>query len=441
MSAVTGGWVNVFRGVRESFTGAWQRHVSADPPQTLLQFSVIYACVTGIAQDVSKLRIKLVENIDGIWEEVTEGKPWLPVLRKPNGYQTRIQFIRQWVVSLLLAGNTYVLKARDGRRIVTGFYVLNPLRVTPLVSDSGDVYYELKADYLSGVEEIVTVPASEIIHDRMTELWHPLVGVPPIYACAVSGTLGNKIQANSTSLFANKGMPGGTLSTEKHIDQKVADEIAQAWDENYGGDNAGRIAVLGDGMKFEAIEMTLQNAQVAEQLKWTVEDCARAFHYPITKLTAMTGGAQQRNVEADAMAYYEDCLQSIIENIELLLDEGLALPGNLGTEFDIDNLMRMDTGALYESINKASPWMKLDEQRRKANYAPLPIGGNTVYKQHQDYSIEALAKRDKADPFGTAAKTTSPTPADPNAERDLEPIELIDLIQSKAREIVAAAMR
>ena len=48
--------------------------------------------------------------------------------------------------------------------------------MTPLVAETGDIYYELKQDFLSEIPSAsVIVPASEIIHDMMPSLWHPLI--------------------------------------------------------------------------------------------------------------------------------------------------------------------------------------------------------------------------------------------------------------------------
>ena len=73
--------------------------------------------------------------------------------------------MEQWIVSKLLYGNTYVLKQRDARGIVTALYILDAQRVTPLVAEDGSVYYKLAADHLSQLTDAITVPASEIIHD------------------------------------------------------------------------------------------------------------------------------------------------------------------------------------------------------------------------------------------------------------------------------------
>lgn len=431
-----GSWTTGWWWPHETGTGTWQTNTAtADPSSTLLTFPAVFACVTGIAQDVAKLRIKLTRQTnDDIWEEVheehgnSEEKQFKKVLNKPNHFQTRIQFVEQWIVSKLLNGNAYILKQRDSAGRVIRLYVLDPSRVTPLITDSGDVYYQLGSDNLAPIDEAahivnaqdnsgrftsVTVPASEIIHDTMVSFWHPLIGVSPLTACALSATLGNKIGNHSTIFFQNRAMPGGVITGPREIAPDTAARIKAAWDTNFSGLNAGKVAVLGNDLKFEAMIMTAENAQLAEQLAMTREDVAMVFHYPLYKLQIGTP-PYANGPQSAQLLYYTDCLQPLMEKLELHLDEGLSFPANLWPELDTDGLLRMDTLSMYDSINKASDWMKVDEQRKRANLPPLPIGGNTVYKQHQDYSIEALAKRDQGpDPFGNAPAPT-PTPPEPN---------------------------
>jgi HK97 family phage portal protein len=430
-------WLGWWGPIRESYPGAWQQNVTLDPPTTLLRFSAVYACVTGIAGDIGKLRIKLVrETENDIWTEVRENEPWLPVLRKPNHYQTRIKFIEAWIVSKLLAGNAYILKQReDLRGIVTALYPLNPACVTPLIADNGDVYYELRTEALSQLGENVTVPASEIIHDPMVPLFHQLVGVSPLYACAISATMGNRIQSNSTAMFANALRPGGVLTAPGHISDASALKLKEQFETGFTGSNVGRLAVLGDGLKFEPMVLTAEASQLAEQLDWTVADVGRAFHYPQWKL----GGAMppySNGPEAVTTQYYTDCLQELIECVELSLDEGLEFPKRLGTEMDLDNLMRMDTRSLYEANNLSvtGGWGTPDEARRRANLPPVE-GGNTPYLQQQNYSLAALAKRDaQADPFASA-KPPAPNPPErpslPARGLNLEDLEFLEAEMQK----------
>ena len=165
-----GGWLTI----HEAAPGNWQRNIEVDY-DSVRAFHAVYSCMTLIASDVAKLRVKLVQQDEtGVWSEV-ENPAYSPVLRKPNGFQNRIQFWENYILSKLSTGNTYVLKRRDNRGVVTALYVLDPRRVTPLVTDDGDVYYQLAADNLPGITVDLTVPAREIIHDRMNTIYHDML--------------------------------------------------------------------------------------------------------------------------------------------------------------------------------------------------------------------------------------------------------------------------
>lgn len=438
-----GGWAGGWwpGAVLESFTGAWQSNTVAAPTTTLVSFSPVFSCITGIASDVSKLRVKLYREEDGICQEITENQPWLPLLRNPNHYQDRIKFFESWMISKLMYGNTYILKQRDSRGVVKSMYVLHPGCVKPLVADDGSVYYELTRDDLSGIhegtiEELIrrygrtAIPASEIIHDRMNTFWHPLVGISPLYACGNSATLGSSILGNSTKFFQNLSRPGGHLTAPGTISDETAARLKALFEANFSADNIGKLLVTGDGLEFKPFAFNAENSQLKEQFEMAIEDAARAFRYPVWKLT----GKMPPYTKPDQAQtqYYSDCLGSHIEAIELCLDNGLELPLGMGTEFDLDGLMRMDTQALYESINLAKTWMTPNEKRNKANLEPVPLGGDTIYLQEQDHSIEAIAKRDKAEQFQPAntgpAATAQPIPA-PEPPRGLDSYELFRIIR------------
>lgn len=402
----TGG---LFGVIRESFTGAWQKNVECDSRDGLLAFSAVYACISRIASDIAKLPIMLVESSpNGTWPQAVSTSPFWAVLRKPNRYQTRIQFLMVWIVSKLIYGNAYVWKERDARGIVTSLYVLDARRVCALVAEDGQVYYQLNSDPLSGLPGQITVPASEVIHDLMNPLFHPLCGVAPIYACAASATQGNRIQANSAIFFQNMSRPSGVLTAPGTIDDATAKRLKETSEAAISGQNIGRLLVAGDGLKYEAMTIPALQAQLIEQLGWTVEDVARAFGVPLYKINAGPMPTNN-NVEALNEQYYTGCLQILMESIEVLLDEGCGLPTGYRTQFDLAGLLRMDTTARFEAWNKAvgGGWMSPDEARQRENLAPVP-GGDTPYMQQQQYSLAALAKRDQDEPFSKPAPAAAP---------------------------------
>jgi len=403
--------------LRNFSLSAWQADTEVNTNTVIANWS-LFACVTLIAADIGKLRLKLVEQDEnGIWSEI-KSPAFSPVLRKPNHFQTRQKLFEQWLISKLTSGNTYVLKERDNRGVVVKLYVLDPSRCQPLVAKNGDVYYQLQDDDLSGVPVgLPAVPASEIIHDTMVCLFHPLVGISPIYACGLAAMQGLNIQNNSANFFANGSQPGGVLTAPAEISDETAIRLKAHWEKNYTGDNAGRIAVLGDGLKYEAMSVTATDAKLVEQLKMSAEMICSTFHVPAFKIGAGGIPAGQK-VEDMNMIYYSDCLQALIESLEACLDDGLGLSDvagrTLGVEFELDDLMRMDTTTLTAALKEqvGAGISKPNEARHRLNLKPV-IGGNTPYLQQQNYSLAALDKRDTSEnPFGTAPAAAPPVAED-----------------------------
>ncbi len=388
--------------IREANSGAWQQGVTVDPVGSITSFGAVFACIARIASDIAKLEIKLlVRRPDGTHRQAPDESRYWPVLRRPNHYQNRIQFLTYWLTSKLLYGNTFVVKQRDIRGIVTALYILDPRRVTPMVTPDGDVYYSLGGDDLSRIPTGQVLPASEVIHDRGVTLWHPLVGISPLHAAAMSATQGNRIQTNSATFFQNMSRPSGMLTAPETIPDETALRLKKEFEANFAGANIGRLLVAGDGLKYEPMTIPAQTAQMLEQLDWTVADVARVFFMPLYKINSgpmPTAG----NVEALESQYYTGCLQSYIESIELCLTEGLALPSGHHVEMDLDGLLRMDSATKIEMLSRAvgGSVMSPDEARLKLNLPPVP-GGKFPLAQQQNFSLEALAKRDAtADPFG-----------------------------------------
>ena len=124
--------------IREPAAGDWQKGITVDPIGSITSFGAVFACIARIATDIAKLELELMqEDADGIDEEVPYSSPFWRVLRRPNHYQNRIQFLTYWLTSKLLYGNTYAVKQRDMRGIVTALYLLDPRRVVPMVTPQG----------------------------------------------------------------------------------------------------------------------------------------------------------------------------------------------------------------------------------------------------------------------------------------------------------------
>lgn len=418
--------------IREAFPGAWQRNVEIRL-DNVMTFSAVYACVTLIAQDIGKLCLDLVEkDKNDIWTE-TENPAFSPVLRKPNHFQTRQKFIEQWVTSKLMHGNTYVLLERDNRKVVRRMYVLDPQITKVLIAPDGDVFYQLATNRLAGIDGLIgidmtevtrgelLVPASEIIHDVYVPLYHPLCGVSPISACGLAAVQGLAMQNNSVKFFNNGSQPGGVLIAPGTISETNAKELKAYWEQNFTGENAGRIAVLSDGLKYEPMMLSANDAQLINQLKWTAETVCTAFKVPpwMIGVGVMPSYA---NVEAINLQYYTQCLQPLMEAIEALVDDGLGMTGadqQLGVEFDLSDLLKMDTNTQFRTYGEgvARGILSPNEARALVGYGPVE-GGDTPYMQQQNYSLAALDERDSNKPFAKPVAAIAPPQAKPPANEN-----------------------
>lgn len=421
-----GGWKPL---IHEPYTGAWQRNEEIRLP-SLTTYPTLYACLMRIVSDIGKLpyTLKSYNPNTNVWSTVTN-PAYSPVLRKQNHYQTAQQFREAWMVSKLTQGNTYVLKERDNRGVVVALYVLDPCRVQPMVSDSGYVFYELNVLDRSLLpenygRETLVVPASEIIHDRCITLHHQLIGVPPLCAAYWPAVKNLKILKSSAEFFGNNAQPGGILTAPAGMSEADAKEIQQFWQSNYSGQNSGKIAVLGADMKFTSFAMKSADSQLVEQMRYSDEQICQPFGIPPFKIGIGSIPAGMKTDDINLL-YHSDALQTHIESMENLLDDGLKVSEPLGIELDTEPLLRMDTE------KRATVWGKMvgdgvstpNEARREFGLIPLE-GGDTVYMQQQDFPLDQV-RLNKIEQTPEVAPPSDPAP-------------IIEDEQEQERQMVAA---
>ncbi len=304
-----------------------------------------------------------------------------------------------------------------------------------LVAPDRSVFYQISADPLSDTALSITVPAREIIHDVMCPLFHPLVGVSPIYAAGFPAMQGLNIRGQSDKFFKNGSRPGGVLLVPGTLTQPQADEMKRNWKSAFSGDNQGDVAVLTGGMKYEAMAMTAEQSQLVDQLRMTDEDICKCFHMPRHKV-GVGPDPTYTNIESLNQQYYTDCLQKMITKLQRHLTTGLEMDNvqgkTLAVELDLDDLLLMDTAAKADAASKAvTAGLSYNEARLKFWDVGPVKGGESPLAQQQNYSLEALAKRDaSADPFGTMPRSLPPAP-------DITPAippeaKVVDLLQFKS---------
>jgi HK97 family phage portal protein len=220
-----------------------------------------------------------------------------------------------------------------------------------------------------------------------------------LYALAHVTRQGLSIQSNSTKLFTNGSIPGGVLTAPGSINDTTAQRLKEYWETEFSGDNVGKVAVLGDGLKYEGMAWNAVDLQLIEQLKWTGETVCGAYKVP-PYLVSIGPPPPYANITPLIQLYYGVCLQPMMTAIEKTLDRGLNMGpdyGNrYGVELDPDDLIWLDAEAKSKAAQDGigSGGMSPNEARQRY-YGLGPVeGGETPYLQEQNWPLRLLSKRE-----------------------------------------------
>lgn len=409
--------------VHEPFAGAWQQGLTeagaAGP--NILAHSGVYACINVISSDISRLPLRVLRRADnGSREEFKKHYAWR-LFRNPNSNQTSLQFVQNYLASKLIHGNTYVLLLRDARGVVNEMYVLDPNKVRPLIAEDGSVFYEVSGDELAGRRTQFGVPARDILHDRMAPFYHPLVGVSPIFAAGVSAMMGARIMLNSERFFANMSRAGGMLVAPGKIDKDVAKRYQDEWEKNYGPRGIGRTAVMGNGLDFKALTINATDAELVQQLRWTIEDVARVYRVPGYKLGDLNK-VTYRNSEQMARDYFSGCLAYHMTSFEQCFKKSFEMPEDIDVEFDLRPLFRTETDTRFETYKAAlnGGMMSINEVRAEEDLPPVKGGEEPrIQVQYVPLSQATGEGVNQPTPMGTPAvpgPAPAPAPKEPSGK-------------------------
>ncbi|WP_110641802.1 phage portal protein [Salinicola sp. CPA57] len=386
--------------VREPFTGAWQRNISA-VRDDVIYTNTVFSCVSLISQDIAKCDMELIKKDNFGVSTVVRSPQFSKILRNPNSYQTMQEFIEAYVLSLLRFGNTYILKESSSFGLITALHIIDPRFVKTRIATTQDVFYQIQKrdDDVAISEQSVVIPARDMIHDRINAFNHPLAGISPLVAAYSSAEHQANMQSDASTFFKNGSRPSGILYHESEVEDEVAEAFAKNWRENFSSiANSGSVPFLHSGVQYKALEYTnASDSMLVEQLGLTITQICTAFRVPEFLINtgqkdSVTSGEQR------SQAYYSQCLQPYIKRIETKLTDGLGLYDvGLELQINIDDLIRLDQSKKVENLTSAvkGAIMTLNEARLRLNMSPVE-GGDTIYLQQQYWSLEQLNKREQA---------------------------------------------
>lgn len=251
--------------------------VSVDS-NTALTLSAVYNAVHIKSGIIAALPLKKYQKTDNGREELTDRSTRL-IQYRSNKIMSAHQHRRREGQAVMLHGYSISTIKRDRRGNPTEIRWRHPKDIEIKLTSDYELRYRIKeTDSSYSVYEYM-----DVIHKNSTVLHdHGLLGKSFIEAGAENLGLGLAAEKNAANFFGNGSFPSGVLKREGHFSNKdKRDKFLNSWNKIYSGsDNAGKTALLEDGVTYEALSVTPKDAQLLEARQVTIEDVARWTDMP-----------------------------------------------------------------------------------------------------------------------------------------------------------------
>ncbi|WP_313650448.1 phage portal protein [Pseudomonas soli] len=341
--------------------------------KTALSISMVWSCVKILSESLSGLPLKLYEDKQGRRELVAGNDPMLKLLRKPNPYMTRLNFLKFVVVNMALRGNAFALIERN----VHG----TPIGLVPLDGRSVKIDTEEELTYLVTPKEGETFPVSPeyMLHFKLFSL-DGIVGLSPIEYQAETMGLAKAGQQWSARFMRKGGFTGGYVIYEQFLTEAQQARIMAKFPDVRKGDadDIGKMAILQGNPKIVPAGISQKDAQFIESQQFQEEALAGIYGVPLwlanrAGKTSIMGS----NLEQQLTGFITFGLKPYIDSVEDELNDKLFGSGQRFVEFVVEGLLRADSAGRASYFQAAlggsggSGWLSIDEVREKENYPPL----------------------------------------------------------------------
>jgi HK97 family phage portal protein len=385
-------------------------------PFTSLQASTVYACVRMISQDMAMLKPFIRRELSSGGYRREQQHPLNKLFRRPNRWQTRFEFVSYMLTSLCLRGNAFVVVERDKDANPIELVPIAPDRCTMMLTDDGELWYRINSRRLGYG---LVVPPDDMIHLKNISM-DGYVGVSPIAIAQDVIGLALATQQHGGILFRQGGQVGGVVSHPGQLSKEAADRIANSWRETHSGvQNAHKVAILEEGMKFDKVAITNEEAQFIESRRFSVLEIGRLYGVPPHRLGELDK-ATLNNIEQQNQQYVDGALKPIAESIEQLFNHHLLFEDErsfLECKFDFDDMTRSDLLTRYQAyqVGTLNGWLSRNEVRAKENMNPIDDGHGDDYRVPLNTAVPSdnLAQTTTAPSESANAPGATPPKAEP----------------------------
>jgi HK97 family phage portal protein len=310
-----------------------------------LGFAAVWACVLAISQDIAALPCQLFQDKPTGGKEKVVSHPATRLLNlQASPLQNAMPHRMAMIATVLLHGNAYAKIDYGPRYRPDAFYYKHPSQ-TEVLRGGNRLYYRFWGDPRIYQDY-------EVIHLRGLCLdTDGVMGMSVLGAHRENIGQGLAAQRTGTNFYNNGAKVSGALETDNKVDKDVAERLRNNFSNIYGGaENAGKVVVLEQGLKFKSISLPPADAQFLETRKFTRGEIASIFRVPPHKIGDLERSTNN-NIEQQSIDYVQNTLQPWLVNFEQEYRLKLLRVSEVDTHYfrhNIGALLRADAKARSE---------------------------------------------------------------------------------------------
>ncbi|MCZ7414305.1 phage portal protein [Streptomyces sp. WMMC897] len=349
--------------------------------ETALTYSAWYGAVRVIAEDVAKLPLQLYERMRPRGRRRATGHPLYGLLHDaPNDMMSSVVLRETLQGHALNQGDGVahlVLDKKTGE--IEEIWPLRPDRLEVRVLRTGPGRLQRWYIYRDEVNGIYAkLPAHEVLHVGGLG-FDGVRGYNPIYLAANSIGLGLATEHHGARFFGNGSRPGGVLTHPQRLSEEARKRMTADWENLHRGlDRQQRIAILEEGVTWQAVGVPNDAAQFLETRKLQVTEVARWMRLPAHKINDLERSTFS-NIEQQQQDYLDNALdiwlvrweQAILTQLLLREERERYYP-----EFLRAALLRGDLKARYDAyaVGRQWGWLSANDVLEMENRNPIPGG-------------------------------------------------------------------
>lgn len=316
-------------------------------PDSAMKVTAVSRCVSILAQTYASLPLSVYEMTarGGVSPDPDQSHPLYELLTfRPNKWQTSFEWREMMAAHFALRGACYSEIVSTGGQAVAALVPLHPDRVTPFLAPNGLMAFEYRPS---------TGPSRIILQDEMHWMHlmplgsDPTKPMSPIAMAREAVGLSMATEEHASRLFSNGARPGGILKMAGSLkDDDARKRLRESWREVHGGvRNSNKVAVLENGLEWQSIGMTSEDAQFIETRGYQLAEIARIFGVPPHKIADLARSTNN-NIEHQGIEFVTDTIRPGAQRWEQAMQRDLFVGKRTHCAyFDLNGLMRGDSAA------------------------------------------------------------------------------------------------